>query len=177
MRFSLACAFALSVTASTVLAQIPYSWSYNRLIAPSPLETVIALSFGVPETDQQQASIQCSIGANWIYAAVDLGADVEGLEDGASATVVLNPGARDFVEVGTVFRHEEGIWGVSLALALDDPFWAELNRGDFLSYRVNDRAPDALPLGGIGGPLRQFLGDCTAIAEGAPATSGGQPTK
>ena len=62
MRFSLACAFALSVTASTVLAQIPYSWSYNRLIAPSPLETVIALSFGVPETDQQQASIQCSIG-------------------------------------------------------------------------------------------------------------------
>jgi hypothetical protein len=146
-------------------------WSYNRYIAENPLDTYLGLAFGIPETDAVQATIHCAIGANWIYAAVDLGADVEGMEDGASATVVLDPGARQFVEVGTVFRHEEGIWGVSLALALDDPFWAELSRGTFLSYRVNDRAPDALPLAGIGGPLRQFLGDCTAIAAGAPAST------
>lgn len=140
-------------------------WIYNRYVEQNPLDTYLGLVYGIPETDAMQASITCSIGANWIYAAVDLGAEVEGLADGASATVALNAGGREFVEQGSVFRHEEGIWGVSLALALDDPFWAEVSRGGVLTYRVNERTPQTLPLDGIAEPLQGFLGDCIAIAE------------
>ncbi|GAB1377689.1 hypothetical protein [Pararhodobacter aggregans] len=158
-------ALAALLPLSAAAQEEDLQWIYNRYVAENPLDTYLGLVYGIPETDAMRASIHCAIGANWIYAAVDLGADVEGLADEASATVALNAGGRDFVEQGSVFRHEEGIWGVSLALELSDPFWAELSRGGVLTYRVNDRAPETLPLDGIGAPLHAFLGDCVTIGD------------
>lgn len=174
-RFSL-CTLAALLPLSAAAQEERLQWIYNRYVAENPLDTYLGLIYGIPETDAMRASITCTIGANWVYAAVDLGADVEGLADEASATVALNAGGREFVEQGSVFRHEEGIWGVSLALALDDPFWGELSRGGVLTYRVNERAPETLPLDGIDAPLHGFLGDCLTIAdlpaEGATAPAG-----
>ncbi|MCB1394988.1 MAG: hypothetical protein H6898_03670 [Rhodobacter sp.] len=172
MRFSLACAFALSVTASTVLAQIPYSWSYNRLIAPSPLETVIALSFGVPETDQQQASIQCSIGANWIYADVRLEAEVGGLVDGAVIPVTVMGDGYSEVFEANVERREEGITGVVFAVGLDEPFWLAAVRSSELYYALPGGVETPLLLPGFSPLMGAFLNDCRSIADLRPA-----PTK
>jgi len=43
-------------------------WIYNRYVERNPLDTYLGLIYGIPETDAMQASITCSIGANWIYA-------------------------------------------------------------------------------------------------------------
>ncbi|MCB1390063.1 MAG: hypothetical protein KDK12_13120 [Rhodobacteraceae bacterium] len=149
-------------------------WIYNRYVEPNPLNTYLGLVYGIPETDAMQASISCAIGANWVYATVDLGTDVEGYADGATVPVqVVWPSFRSTYD-GTVFRHEEGIWGVSLAIPLDDPFWPLMDTGAWMTYGVPGRPPAQLPLGQVGVPLHAFLGDCTNIGELQP-TGEGEP--
>ena len=101
LPLALAALLPLSATAQEEQLQ----WIFNRYVAENPLDTYLGLVYGIPETDAIRASIHCAIGANWIYAAVDLGADVEGLADEASATVALNAGGREFVEAYVEFVH------------------------------------------------------------------------
>lgn len=169
MRMSLACAFSLSVTASNALAQVPYSWNYSRLIAPSPLDTVIALSFGVPETDQQQASILCSIGANWIYADVRLEAEVSGRAEGAIVPVTVMGDGYSAVFDANVERQDEGIAGVVFAVGLDEPFWSAAARLPELYYALPGGVETPLLLSGFPQLMGAFLNDCRSIVDLRPA--------
>ena len=151
-----------------VAQQEDFVWTYNRFVDPNPLNTYLGLVFGIPETDALQASITCNIGANWVYSALALGMDVEGLADEANASVALSVNGYTATEDGTVFRQEEGIWGVELALPLDSPLWPAMAQGGALQYGVVGRPPLSLPLDGIGGPLHGYLGDCLNIGDLAP---------
>lgn len=143
-------------------------WIYGRYVQPSPLDTSLSLIYGIPETDAMQAVIQCAIGANWVYSRVDLDMDVEGLADEATASVALSVNGYAATEDGTVLRHEEGIWGVELALPLDSPLWAAMAQGGALQYGLVGRPPESLPLDGIAAPLHAYLGDCLNIGDLVP---------
>ncbi|MCW1930776.1 hypothetical protein [Pararhodobacter zhoushanensis] len=164
-----------TATSLPAAAQDGMVWAYNRYIEASPLDTFLGLTYGIPETDAVQASITCAIGANWIYGDVTVGADVEGLADGADVALAFQSPGYSATHQGTVIRQEEGMWGVSFAVDLTDPFWNALMTQPALTYGVPGRPTLTLPLAGADIPTHDFLGDCTQIGdlqpEAAPSAS------
>ena len=161
-------ALALAVTALPAMAQDGMVWSYYRSVAANPLDTMLNLTYGVPETDNIRAFVTCSIGANWVYGDVSLGAPIDGLADDSAVTVSFHANGYDGSIDGTVQRMEEGIWGVNLAVGLDDPFWTALMAGGTLRYAVNGRVATVLPLDGATEAAHAFLGDCLSIGDLEP---------
>lgn len=159
---------SLVAAAGSAQAQEGMAWTYARSVAANPLDTILNLAFGVPETDDMRAFITCSIGANWIYGDVNLGAPVDGLPDDAQVSVSLHANGYDSAIDGRVQRMEEGIWGVNFAVGLDDPFWLALMAGGDLRYSVNGRGAVVLPLAGASEPAHAFLGDCLSIGALTP---------
>lgn len=151
-----------------------FVWTYDHYVAANPLDTYLGLAFGIPQSDALQAAMRCAIGADWIYSTVELGLDVEGLADAATVDVVLSANGYSTTEPGTVFRHEEGIWGVELAIGLDSPLWPALAQGGALQYGIAERTPETLPLDGIEAPLHAYLGACQNIGN-LPVDDGSQP--
>ena len=164
-----------SATTLPAAAQDGMVWSYYRTIEASPLDTYLGMAYGIPQTDAVQATIVCSIGANWIYGSVTVGADVEGLADGADVTVAFQAPTYTAAFQGSVIRQEEGMWGVTFAVDLTDPFWNALMIQPALTYGVPGRPTLTLPLDGADIPTHDFLGDCNQIGdlqpEAAPAAN------
>lgn len=170
LRLSLALLTALAPLSAA--AQDGRVWLYNRHVADSPLETVLNLGYGVPESDDVQASMLCAIGANWIFAQTLLAADVDGLAADAEVTLEVQAPGYSATFDAHVVRLEEFIHGVEFALPLDDDLWGVLMAGGSLSYGVSGHARQTLPLDGAADPAHEFLGDCLSIGDLAPE---GQP--
>lgn len=156
-------------------AQEGFEWLYNRQVGPSPFDTSLTLVYGLPQSDAVQFFARCAIGAGGPYAAITVGADVEGLPDGQTVRVQAsgNGGPAQVYE-GTVARWEEGIWGVDLALPLDAPLLTTIRDATVLRYGVVGRQPLTMSLRGSSRPTRDFLSDCAAIGDLQPAGMAGQ---
>ncbi len=169
--FRVALALTLTLAALPAVAQQGYAWAYYRNVSANLLETSLGLSYGVPQSDDMQAWVQCTIGANWIYGDVNLTMDVDGLADGAIVAVQITAPGYSASHDADVIRHEEGIQGVVFAIALDDPLWTAMMGQPALIYSVAGRAPMTLDLTGAAGPVHEFLGDCLSIVDLAPDAS------
>lgn len=165
--FALTAALFTAITLPAV-AQDGMVWSYDRNIEASPLDTYLGLTYGIPQTDAVQAAVTCAIGANWVYGNVTVGADVDGLADGADVAITFQAPGYSATHQGTVIRQEEGIWGVSFAVDLTDPFWNALMMQPALTYGVPGRPTLTLPLAGADIPTHDFLGDCNQIGDLQP---------
>jgi len=163
----------LALAPGSVLAQGAMVWSYARQVAASPLDSVLALTLGIPETDAAQAQAVCAIGANWIYADLALAADVGGLESGAPVSMRVAGNRFLSVYPATVLRSDEGIWGLQLTMPLDDPFWGAIGGPLPVRYGVDGRALNPLPPVPREMALR-FREDCAGIGE---LTSEAPPAK
>lgn len=166
MRFLLAA--GLSILASPVVAQLPFAWSYHHSVGDSPLDTILALAFGEPETDFLQAHVVCSIGANWIYADMRLDHDVEGLGDGAGVALTIEGDGYSAVFEANVERQEVGISGVVFAVPLDDRLWTAMMRLPEVYYALPGHRQTPLLLTGFAPMAHDFLRDCRSIVDLKP---------
>ncbi len=177
LRAPLILAAALTL-ASPAFAEEPPVWSYARYVSESPITSYLGVIYGVPQTDDVRAYVECLIegqGASVVFA---LAADVEGLEDGTEVVVEFTgPGFRTG-HGGTVVRFEEGLWGVMLPFALDAEFWHWLRFEPEVTYGVEGRATLTLPISGLAEHLQAFLADCDNIRNLRPEPEPGTlPTK
>lgn len=143
-------------------------WIYNRYVERLPTDTVLDLGYGVPQSDDVQAAMLCTIGADWVLAQVLVAADVEGLATDASVTLDVEAPGYSAGLAGRVVRHEEYIHGVEFMLSMDDAFWTALMGGGVMTYGVPGRARQTLPLDGATDPAHAFLGDCLSIRDLTP---------
>lgn len=103
-----------------------HEWA--RYTAPSDdvFETVVAVFYAVPETDDVVISGQCFIGAQGPLVRLQVGADIEGMQEGAPATLQVRADDGRLAEVpGSVVGTdaEVGISGVEVVLQVSDPAW------------------------------------------------------
>jgi len=166
MRWLLAA--VLGAAALPASAQGYYEWSFNRYVAASPLDTILTLAYGVPNSGDLQAFISCAIGANWIYAEVRLEADIEAYPDRARVPMTLS-GEGFYRVVGVdIERQEEGIWGVAFALPLDDPFWNDIEGHYEIYYALPGGIETPLLIEGLLPLAGQFRHDCAGILDLVP---------
>lgn len=149
-------------------AQDGRAWFYNRYVSESPLDTVLQVIHGTPQSDDVLAALTCAIGANWIYANVQLNADVSGLAAESTVPLVVSASGYSATMDGYVFRVEEYGEGVEFALPLDDALWTAMMAGGTLTYGVPGRAGETLTLDGAAEPLHALLGDCLSIIDLVP---------
>lgn len=150
------------------LAQDGRAWIYNRYVEPVPTDTVLDLGYGVPQSDDVQAALLCTIDGARTFAQALVAADVEGLATGAEAWLEVSAPGYSARLAGRVVRHEEYIHGVEVAIAMDDAFWTALMGGGVMTYGVPGRARQTLPLDGATDPAHAFLGDCLSIRDLTP---------
>lgn len=143
-------------------------WSYLRYVEADPANTVVNLGYGIPQTDDVQATMLCVITADGVRARVAMALGVEGLA--TDAPVVLDLAAPAFsgqIE-GRVVRHEEFLFGVEAELPLDHGLWSALMGGGVMAYGIAGRPGLTLPLDGATDPTHDFVGDCLSIRDLVP---------
>ena len=97
------------------------------------------LVYGVPETDNVQVTGVCdarpSTGAK--FSSVTFGTDIGDLANGADADLRFSGGGIEQTLHGNIQRAEgEGVSGVHLDVANDDPIWTVFADKDTLDYQV-----------------------------------------
>jgi len=150
------------------LAQDVRVWNYVRYVEPVPTDTVLDLGYGVPQSDDVQAAMLCTIDGARTYAQTLMAADVQGLATGAEVGLDVSAPGYSARIAGRVVRHEEYIHGVEMAIALDDAFWSALMAGGAMTYGVPGRTRQTLPLDGATDLAHAFLGDCLSIRDLTP---------
>ena len=168
-RFSLVVA-GLAL-AGSVLSSLPASaqggmvWEYHRSVQANPFDTYLGLSYGIPQTDAVRASSQCHIGANWVYGSLTLAYDVSNLNEGDNVEVEIMAPGYSMYHDAMVVKPQEGTWGISVALNLNDPIWGVMASRNMLSYQVPGGAVEHLPLSGLSGVMGQYITDCSRIGD------------
>ncbi len=154
------------LAAGPVLAQEALVWTYTRSVQPDPFDTVLALSYAIPEADAVQAVARCEIGNRGPYVALDLFYDVAGRGEGDAADVILTtPDGVRHRPIGafTGVAAEHGISGLGLAIETDDPALTAFAEGGTLYYEVVGQSSVPLPLDGIGDKMARFVSDCARL--------------
>lgn len=96
------------------------------------------LIYGVPETDNIQVSGVCDAGTSAKSSSVTFGADIGDLERGKDIELRFSGGGFDHALKGQIHRPagEEGLSGVHVDIAHDDPLWRAMAEKDSLDYLV-----------------------------------------
>jgi hypothetical protein len=121
------------------------------------------LVYGVPETDNVQVMGVCdarpSTGAK--FSSVTFGADIGDLANGADADLRFSGGGVEQTLHGNIQRAEgEGVSGVHLDVANDDPIWTVFADKDTLDYQVPGYRAATLDLTRGRDKLRSFVEAC-----------------
>jgi len=166
MRFLSLTALALSAAlATSALAQSSTMvWNVNRYSDEATGAPLVVLVYGVPQTDDVRASLWCQTGEGYSFAVLDLSADIRAYNGGERVPVALTAPGHATGSIATVFRHEEGIWGLSLALPLDDPLFTAMLAEGSLGYSLPGGTREAIPLAGLATALPDFRSTCAAAA-------------
>jgi hypothetical protein len=96
------------------------------------------LIYGVPETDNIQVSGVCDAGTSAKSSSVTFGADIGDLQNGKDIELRFSGGGFDHALKGQIHRPagEEGLSGVHVDIANDDPLWRAMAEKDSLDYLV-----------------------------------------
>ncbi|WP_224815209.1 hypothetical protein [Hasllibacter sp. MH4015] len=158
---------ATSISAQDVGPDISgHVWTRYTEVNENVFDTILELTYGVPETDDILIRAQCAIGAQDPYVVVQVAADIEGLADGDTATLRATiPDGRSVDINGTVIGTfaEVGISGIELALGTSDLPWLTLAGDATLTLeRVGGRGGFTLTGNGPN-TIGPFLADCANI--------------
>jgi hypothetical protein len=134
------------------------------------------LVYGVPETDNVQVSGACvhssSVGAN--FSIVTFGADIGDLENGKDTDLRISGGGFDHALKGKIFRAtgEEGLSGVQVDIANDDPLWRAFAEKESVDYLVPGYKAASLDLTRGRDKIQQFVKACETFGDSsAPVVS------
>ncbi len=114
-------------------------WQFDQSNDPSNKGRSTAyLTFGIPETDAVLVSGSCAAGSSGNFSVIHLGADVGKLAESARVKVRFSGGGEEHTLKGVVYgtELEEGVSGVLLHIANDDPIWAMMQNLDDISYQI-----------------------------------------
>ncbi len=184
LLFVTALAFGSLALTALARAESGMEWQFSETNEPGNKST--RLIYGVPESDNVQVSGACvhssSVGAN--FSIVTFGADIGDLENGKDAELRLSGGGFDHALKGKIFRAtgEEGVSGVQVDIANDDPLWRAFAEKDSLDYLVPGYRAASLDLTRGRDKLQQFVKACEAFGDTSPpaesaAAGGGDAEK
>lgn len=141
-------------------------WSRFSQISDNVFDTVLGVTYGVPETDDVAIMGQCFIGAQGPLVAFQVGADIEGLAEESVATLRVRADDGRVVDVdGSVVgtNAEFGVSGIELVLEMSDPAWLVIAGSNTVQFeRVGGRGGFTLTGNGPN-TLGPFLADCDQI--------------
>ncbi len=141
-------------------------WSRFTQVSDDVFETVLSVSYAVPETDDVIVQGQCFIGAQGPLVWMHFAADIEGLanEDSASLLVTAGDGRTAEVSGSVVGQFAEfGVSGIEVVLQMSDPAWLVIAGDPTLRFeRVNGRGGVTITGNGPS-TLGPFLADCDQI--------------
>ena len=164
LRLAAAATAALLALTTLASAQNPDGYVWQRTVYEDPANAGAVSSrlvYGVPETDDMAVDGICTsaTSASILFSA-DTGAAAVG--DFLQARFVGEEFNQTYA--ASVFRPEsgEGVHGIRIDLALDDPLWEAVRRLASISYSVNGGAFTALGLSGSSKAVNLFLEDCRA---------------
>ena len=128
-----------SLATSAAAADDRLEWQFFESNDPANKGRMTAgLIYGVPETDNIQVSGVCDAGASAKSSSVTFGADIGDLERGKDIELRFSGGGFDHALKGQIHRPagEEGLSGVHVDIAHDDPLWRAMAEKDSLDYLV-----------------------------------------
>ncbi|MGZ8400657.1 MAG: VHL beta domain-containing protein [Methyloceanibacter sp.] len=143
------------------------------------------LIYGVPETDNVQVSGVCEAGSSSGVksSSVVFGADIGDLQNGKDIELRFSGGGFDHALKGQIHRpaSEEGLSGIHVDIAHDDPLWRAMAEKDSLDYLVPGYKAATLDLTRGKDRIEAFVQACRTYAtanagqqvEGEAAAGGG----
>lgn len=152
-------------------------WTRYTHVSDNVFETVLSVTYGVPETDDAYILGSCFVGAQGPLVSMEFAADVEGFAENEATTLRITSGNGRDVEVeGSVVGvfAEVGVAGVEIVLEPSDPAWRVI-AGDptFRFERVGGRGGGLTITGNGPDTLRAFLADCAHIGDLTPELKAG----
>jgi hypothetical protein len=132
-----------------------------------------SLIYGVPETDAFQVSGMCEAKPGGPFSILTFGADIGMLEANKEVELRFSGGGFDHAVKGKIHRDsgEEGLSGVAVELAGDDPLWGAMDEKESLDYLVPGYKAATLDFTRGRDKIKQFVQACRAYAA---APNGGQ---
>lgn len=144
-----------------------HDWMRFTEISEDVFQTVLEISYIVPETDDVYVMGQCFIGAQGPLVAMQIAADIDGLAENAVATIRARTGVGEVMEVdgsvvGTAI--EFGISGIEVVREPSDLLWLILTDDPTLQFeRVGGRG--GFTLTGSTETLAAFIRDCENMGD------------
>jgi uncharacterized protein len=160
----------------------PTSGMVWQASAPTGGRPMSRLDLSVPETDNAAFESVCRSGAGRGMAETIFGYDTSGLSgNDVTMEVTIDGDKLSLAATISGTDREEGVSGLGLTLATDDPLWSAMAYGKDMQYRVRGQPTVRLPLKSAKGAITQFFAGCHAIASGKPpapamANVASQPT-
>lgn len=153
-------------------------WTRFTEVSDDVFQTILDVTYGLPETDDVYVLGSCNIGAQGPLVTMQFAADIDGLADNDLAALRFTAGDGRVVEVdGSVIGQfaEFGVSGVEVVLEMSDPAWLVIAGDPTLRIeRVGGQA--GITITGNGpSTLGPFLADCDQIDLLTPE-SGGAPS-
>lgn len=148
-----------------------HDWTRFSQISDDVFETELGVIYGVPETDDVAIMGQCFIGAQGPLVALQIGADIDGLEENALATLRIRNGAGQEIDVdGSVIGTaiEFGVSGIELVLEMSDPAWLVIAGDPTVRFERVGGAGGFTLTGNGPSTLGPFLTDCDRIGALTP---------
>lgn len=143
------------------------TWQFSEMSDPASAGGVTArLIYGVPETDNIQVSGICEAKGGVPSSHITFGADIGDLQDGKEAELRVSGGGFDHALKGTIHRSaaEEGLNGVAVDVAADDPLWGAMADKTSLDYLVPGYKAASLDFERGRDKIQQFVLACRSAA-------------
>ncbi|GAA5067973.1 hypothetical protein N0B44_02310 [Roseibacterium beibuensis] len=171
-RFFKLSAALLALSSAPSFAQVTgYEWSYFRDIQPNPMNTVMALRLGVPETDDVVLEARCELTSG-PQVSFNFAADAGAIPLETDVDFTVTPEGLNPSTVPATTRATEFIGGVFIDRTPTDPFNFALVAAPVLTWAIDGQASftvDASVNQHIAG---RFLYECAHFGSQQPDPNG-----
>ncbi len=167
---------ALAVAVSAVMPISAYAQSNDGLVwgfsqyndDNNQGRSTAVLRFSIPETDAVAVSGECVNGVTDQFSNIKFGHDVSGYRESQSVIIRFDTGNffRDYQGNITGTQAEFGVSGTSVTIGHNDPLWRALQRGNRVTYSIDNGRFNTLSLQGSSGPIQQYIQSCKFYAQG-----------
>ena len=143
------------------------TWQFSETSDPAIKGRMTArLIYGVPETDNVQVSGTCEAKGGVASSRITFGADIGDLQDGKETELRVSGGGFDHALNGTIQRTtaEEGLNGVAVDVAVDDPLFGAMADKTSLDYLVRGYKASSLDFERGRDKIQQFVSACRSAA-------------
>ncbi|AHM05550.1 hypothetical protein roselon_03292 [Roseibacterium elongatum DSM 19469] len=171
MRFA-RLAPALAALALPAQAQVTgYEWVYLRDIQANPMETVMALTLGVPETDDVVLQARCELTSG-PQVSFDFAADPGPIPLETDVSFTVTPEGLSPSTVPATTRANAFIGGVFIDRAPTDPFNLALAAAPVLSWGIDGQPAATVDVSVNQHLVGRFLYECAHFGDQQPDPDG-----